>query len=922
MNYYAKYLKYKNKYMQLKLQSQLGGDKAYIKDEDIKLINRFTNPIMEQYLNPIYGLFMCYSGFISNIWFLNNSGFDFDNLQDNLQFLGATSVDINNIYNKNNDIIHVIKKCIIGTNDYDVRPTKFLRNIDPSKFGKYIAIKYINKSSNILKYNINRKGTYTFDNINSKDKEKDKDNVKTLAEVIIAFGEFKFILEEKYNDEIYFHILLFCFWWVSNNISGIEAYYNGIKDIFTIVNNYIIKDEDKFYIKINSNDLSPNSEATNSSSSNSEATNPSFEEIIYKLTYEPFKIYAQGTPKNFCSPANQNKGTYPDCGEVVARNLINLLCINDNKFNIDYLEKFEAIPVLKDYYKIFNNFEIQSDEDDLASHYLKCQTYLFNTDLFEKLKGLNLNARDAWSYLIIFYDIVHNNNEFAEECKFESNIIKYNLNGGLSKDKNIPNFLQLIKNLLPKIENWGNLHDFNPKINIIENTINIKGVGKICISHSDYNNCEFIIDCQEGHYDIKIIKPPFVINNIDTFNEIKQKKINILKYNNISYNNILWIKINSDLIQGYFNSNESDDLLDNLLYKLLLTNQYSNDTRNRFEINITSGNVQCIIKNVYNLNNTKLKYYNNINNTTQIDKLIVNYKRMNQFTYISDNFNFVKLINLKTVNSILNQPHLLETIDLSPLLEIESIGRYFLYGCNNLKNIDLSSLLKVTSIGFNFMADCNKLQTITLPPNITSIGNKFMYKCFGLESIDLSFLSNLTSIEHIFLYYCNSLTTIILPPNITSIGNYFINECTSLESINLPPNITSIGNYFMDHCRSLESINLPSNITSIGNYFMNNCTLESIDLSSLSNLTSIKDHFMINCKWLKTIILPSNITSIGNNFIYDSNDKSSYYSHHFNRFSSLDDDSDEEIILTITCTQKQADIIKKNNYRPINFIIK
>ena len=39
-------------------------------------------------------------------------------------------------------------------------------------------------------------------------------------------------------------------------------------------------------------------------------------------------------------------------------------------------------------------------------------------------------------------------------------------------------------------------------------------------------------------YDIKIIKPPFVINNIDTFNEIKQKKINILKYNNISYDTL------------------------------------------------------------------------------------------------------------------------------------------------------------------------------------------------------------------------------------------------------------------------------------------------------------------------------------------------------------------------------------------------
>ena len=56
MSYYEKYLKYKNKYLELKnlLNLQYGGDKPVIRYID--QINLFTDPEMEAYLNPIYGL--------------------------------------------------------------------------------------------------------------------------------------------------------------------------------------------------------------------------------------------------------------------------------------------------------------------------------------------------------------------------------------------------------------------------------------------------------------------------------------------------------------------------------------------------------------------------------------------------------------------------------------------------------------------------------------------------------------------------------------------------------------------------------------------------------------------------------------------------------------------------------------------------
>ena len=50
---------------------QMGGDKAFI--TNINEINYFTDPIMEKFLNPIYGYIMCENGFIKNRYHLNHT---------------------------------------------------------------------------------------------------------------------------------------------------------------------------------------------------------------------------------------------------------------------------------------------------------------------------------------------------------------------------------------------------------------------------------------------------------------------------------------------------------------------------------------------------------------------------------------------------------------------------------------------------------------------------------------------------------------------------------------------------------------------------------------------------------------------------------------------------------------------------------
>ncbi len=64
-----------------------GGDKPFLTEEEIKLINQFSDldiknyPDIELYLNPIYGLFLCYSDLIINLYFLTK-----DNLINDIEY--------------------------------------------------------------------------------------------------------------------------------------------------------------------------------------------------------------------------------------------------------------------------------------------------------------------------------------------------------------------------------------------------------------------------------------------------------------------------------------------------------------------------------------------------------------------------------------------------------------------------------------------------------------------------------------------------------------------------------------------------------------------------------------------------------------------------------------------------------------------
>jgi hypothetical protein len=798
MEFYTKYLKYKTKYLQLK--KQLGGGKAILDFSD--KINLFNLPEMEQLLNPIYGFILCETGYIPNNFHLYEN-----------KFIDTTE----------SNIIYRACRFIPG----GVQPTKDFVALKPIDFGRCIAIKYINMEHKFIDNITKTKTIFTDGNIKLKEEDKN-----TLNNYIIKLHKKYINIDTENDQEISFHIILYCMWWSANNYNGILQYYQGIHEVFTLLNNYLSENKYFIYPGFDFEQIQMlDRDTIKREIKENIIVDNKFEENIINLLNKPFNVYEQEQSKSFC-----NDITYSDCGESTCRNLINLICYNGNTFDIDELKKYQPIPKLIQYYETFTTFNDQSDDTKLIT-----------------LNGQQLNARDAWSYLII-HDA--SNNIYLKSTCTTGEKMNYEVGSGLAKDKTISNFFQLIKNLLG-IGKWDDIK--NEYIEEITDKTDKEGFGEIHIKHNIYNS--ITIQLKRGHFYMEPIRTE--IEELDLRN-INPKKIDIidilLKKEEIIYDvsKNLWIDFTSKKLVEYINYVDDNEVIDintkkifkiNLL-KLSLTKKYDKNIRGKIEINVDNDYFNEFLK----LSNEKTKNF------------------LDEYTYLSKNFEFLKKLDLKHLNHKFSDDSSLTKEDLKPLSQLESIGDDFMKKYTGLTNIVLPQNIK--TIGNQFMEDCTSLITIDLSgsTNLETIGNNFMKNCTGLINIVLPKTINIKTIGHGFMMNCTSLETIDLSDlsTIDLSGNNFMKNCIGLTKIILPKKIKYIGNNFMMKRTKLETIDLSdlSNLETIGTHFLEYCTLlTTIDLSDLSNLKTIDDDFMKNCTSLTNIVLPKNIKTISNNFL-------------------------------------------------------
>lgn len=454
--YYHKYLKYKNKYLQLQSTlKQKGGGQPNIKY--IKGIDILAGSPLYDFLSPIWGVIWLNTGILKN-YFNFYKDKDFGEKDDPDYIIG---IYVNKVFNNVGNILQPTNKCY--------------HRFDTYKIGIFLGLKYFNIVCKDLVNNIKTEKVKLY-----KDKPKQRIIEKKIDELKLKKEECLKFINNEYEYKEIFHVILAMMYYMSNDDKGIIKYYCGINGAIQRFNSLFesarsllgLTIQDIPYIAIPA-----------------ELSEYGFDELNIGET-DDFKlalaiscinkmglniVLYQQRYVNYNEP-EIGQIYYADCGESCLRNFFNILIYDKtkSKFDIAILEKYMAIDNLKEYYLIFDNLKKQSDESITYSIF-----------------GKKLDSRNAWSIVVSNLDKVKYRNELKS--------YKYELDAGKALDGITLNFLQAIKELLKNIDSFDSFEkeDFEN----IEVKVNSTGIGDIITTNKNGN---FIHKLLPSHYQTEL----------------------------------------------------------------------------------------------------------------------------------------------------------------------------------------------------------------------------------------------------------------------------------------------------------------------------------------------------------------------------------------------------------------------------------
>lgn len=178
--------------------------------------------------------------------------------------------------------------------------------------------------------------------------------------------------------------------------------------------------------------------------------------------------------------------------------------------------------------------------------------------------------------------------------------------------------------------------------------------------------------------------------------------------------------------------------------------------------------------------------------------------------------------------------------------EVEAVGDYAFFKCNNLTKIHIPDA--VTTIGLHCFQNCANLKEINLPDSISSLGDYAFWSCIRLSEINLP--KSINNIGSNVLSGCNALKKLVIPSNIQSISNHAISNCKNLTEIIVPSDVNSVGNYAFYNCSNLKEVVIPDGI--------------SLGISAFSNVGTNPSVFVMYDKDPSTETLNTSITKAFN----------------------------------------------------------
>jgi hypothetical protein len=531
-----------------------------------------------------------------------------------------------------------------------------------------------------------------------------------------------------------FRLLLIILWWKINNIDDIHQYFEGVKH------------------SIPSLPLKHDTDETKE-----------FKNLFIKTLTE-IELTEMGQAKHFCTNVVYldsgiliSEETYPNCGENVLNNLFNILgYFYKDKF-IAKLADLKAKPILIEYYRIFTQENINKK------------------NIFD---GKDSDFMAAWSHVVSNLD----NIKYGRKGLRDMHEYKFEIISGFSLIPNKLNILEVIGQLIPGVNSWGDfIEKFNEQTIEITPNINELGFGTLGV---EVNGKAYDIILKSYHYEI--IENKQLEDSDISFNHIKDDRIKNLIDINLNLEpkkNFKYIKWTISNLIEFINDKENSVNLPNIIYDRIINICVIKGTSElilSLEININKmiNYTELIKLNFLNLLTDDKLLSNSLSIFTNLKNLIlINYN--NSLNNSLSTLTILKDLKLTAYNHPLNN-------SLSTLTNLTNLN---LIKYNHPLNNSLSTLTNLTNLNLSFY---NHPLDISLSTLINLINLKLNNYNYPLNNS----LSTLISLNYLLLNGFNyplnySLSTLInLKTLILENYNHQLNDSlstlTKLEFLRLP----------------------------------------------------------------------------------------------------------------------------------------
>ena len=214
----------------------------------------------------------------------------------------------------------------------------------------------------------------------------------------------------------------------------------------------------------------------------------------------------------------------------------------------------------------------------------------------------------------------------------------------------------------------------------------------------------------------------------------------------------------------------------------------------------------------------------------------------------------------------------IQSFSFTSMPMLESFGNSFTR-CVHLTNVDISGLSSLRTIGSSTFEECKLLQSVTLSnlPLLETIGTRACFGCEHLARVSFSALPSFRTIGERAFFQCESLQSVTLAnlPRLESIGDSAFFGCAHLAGVELRelPSLLLIGNGAFK-CTSIQSFSFASmpKLESVGNSAFSWCThLTAVDFSGFLSLRTIGSSAFEECKSLQSVTL-SNLPLLESNW--------------------------------------------------------